>query len=103
MSLRLPTSEYKLLTVYVLQRDHWKCRSCQFRAGLHAHHIVFRSHQGPDTSANLVVLCSACHDGIHVHCKDGLFGLVILWDGDAPNADAPDGIRFQRNWQWKPQ
>lgn len=103
MSLRLPTYEYNLLCDGVLKRDHYRCRSCGFRNGLAAHHIVFRSHQGPDTFANLVTLCTSCHNGIHRDVKHGVFGLVILWDDALPNADATGGISFQRNWGWRPK
>jgi 5-methylcytosine-specific restriction endonuclease McrA len=103
VSLRLPTSEYKALCLYVMQRDKWRCRSCGLRYSLAAHHVVFRSHQGPDTKENLCTLCTACHQGVHTDVKRGVFGLVILWDGPLPNADVSNGIRFQRRLDWKPR
>ena len=98
MSLRLPEAEYKALCFYVLSRDHWKCRRCNLRNNLHVHHIIFRSHQGPDESWNLITLCSGCHNGIHVDVKNGVFGLVI-----APPANADGVVKFIRNWGWRPQ
>lgn len=103
MSQRLPTTEYNALMRFVLKRDAWRCRHCNSRNNVNVHHIIFRSHQGPDESWNLAAICSSCHDGIHVAVHNGVFGLVILWDGPLPNADSPEGIRFQRNWNWKPQ
>lgn len=64
-TLRLPDKEYAALCKAVLERDHWKCRSCQFRGNLAAHHIVYRSHQGEDTAENLITLCNQCHEAVH--------------------------------------
>jgi 5-methylcytosine-specific restriction endonuclease McrA len=64
-------------------RDARSCRCCDKRTnadavGLmrgHRHHIVYRSAGGPDTSANLVTLCAACHNDEHQH--------RLLIDGNA--------------------
>lgn len=64
----------------VFMRDGWKCRYCgRSRNGLHPHHIIYKSHNGPDTMANLISLCNDHHlFGIH----DGK-----LWvTGDADTA-----------------
>lgn len=50
----------------VMIRDMARCRVCQ-RPGLHAHHIIFRSLGGKDTTDNLCLLCAQCHDDIHQH------------------------------------
>lgn len=47
------------------ERDGWKCVHCNNRAGLHPHHIMFRSAGGEDTLDNLVTLCWKCHSAIH--------------------------------------
>jgi len=51
----------------VLVRDGWKCQApgCTKRAQLHAHHIVYRSHGGPDDRWNLVTVCLRHHAMIH--------------------------------------
>ena len=46
------------------QRDHGVCRYCTNRGG-DRHHLTFRSHGGPHTTANLVTLCRSCHDLVH--------------------------------------
>lgn len=97
-NLRLPEDEYTALCKYILKRDHWKCRSCGSRNFLSVHHIIFRSQQGPDTKENLLTVCSACHNGIHVDVREGLMGLVIILP-----ANAEGTIQFIRNWGWKPQ
>jgi 5-methylcytosine-specific restriction endonuclease McrA len=102
VSLRLPDSQYEELCQQVLKRDHYRCKSCGSRNQLHIHHVIYRSHQGPDKSWNLCTVCSACHDGIHVDVKNGVFGLVIRWLDAQPNADDPHGICFVRNWGWMP-
>ncbi|MDQ7824901.1 MAG: HNH endonuclease signature motif containing protein [Candidatus Eremiobacteraeota bacterium] len=47
----------------VLARDHYQCQApgCRCRRNLHAHHIKYRSHGGPDTEGNLITLCIAHH------------------------------------------
>jgi 5-methylcytosine-specific restriction endonuclease McrA len=94
MSLRLPHSEYRVLCYAVLDRDGGKCRSCGSRNNLHVHHIIFRSHQGPDEAWNLITLCSSCHDGVHKDVKDGQYGLTINFNVDGPY--------FIRRTGWKP-
>lgn len=98
MSLRLPEDEYHALCKAILQRDNWKCRSCGMRSGVCCHHIVFRSQGGEDTPENILVLCSACHDGIHKDVKYGQYGLVIVLPANA-NAE----IVFVRRDGWRPQ
>jgi hypothetical protein len=45
----------------VLNRDGWKCQSCGTSANLQVHHLVRRSHLGPDALENLMTLCAGCH------------------------------------------
>lgn len=40
------------------------CRVCG-KAGYERHHIIFRSHGGPDEDWNLVRLCRGCHRRAH--------------------------------------
>lgn len=56
-------------------RDGYACRACgrscdpQAKSMLekaHHHHIVYRSALGPDTTANVCLLCAGCHDEEHV-------------------------------------
>jgi 5-methylcytosine-specific restriction endonuclease McrA len=98
VSLRLPEEEYAALCKDILQRDHWKCRSCGSRNNLHCHHIIFRSQGGEDTMENILVLCSACHDGVHKDVKDGQYALVIVLPANA-NAE----VQFIRRPGWRPQ
>ena len=78
MSNRLPPEEYKKLCILVLRRDHWKCRCCGRRDGLHVHHIVYRSQGGLDVMENLIALCHQCHDKVHNHLT------VIHLEGKEP-------------------
>jgi hypothetical protein len=47
----------------VFARDDWRCQvpACSRRSALHAHHIVFRSHGGPDDAWNLTAVCDDHH------------------------------------------
>jgi hypothetical protein len=52
----------------VFERDRWRCTmpGCTARRNLHNHHIVFRSHEGPDEPWNLTTLCAWHHQrGVH--------------------------------------
>jgi 5-methylcytosine-specific restriction endonuclease McrA len=42
------------------------CELCERRLGIDPHHKVFRSQGGNDEASNLMWLCRACHDGIHI-------------------------------------
>ncbi|MDQ7823015.1 MAG: HNH endonuclease [Candidatus Eremiobacteraeota bacterium] len=55
--------EKKDLHSRVLARDNHQCQfpGCRCRRNLHAHHIKYRSHGGPDTEGNLITLCMAHH------------------------------------------
>lgn len=55
----------------VMRRCSGRCETgiggvCTGRAG-HAHHILRRSHGGPDHPDNLLGVCAACHGYIHDH------------------------------------
>lgn len=99
--VRLPYKEYRALCdTVVFPRDHWKCRHCKTRNNLHAHHIIFRSQQGPDTDWNLLTLCSkfdtgGCHEAVHRG------DLEILGPSDPVDANRP--LRFMRRNGWTPQ
>jgi hypothetical protein len=66
---------------FILRRDGGRCRvpGCRSARGLEIHHICHRAHGGTHEPANLVALCSACHQAHH----DGR--LVI--GGSADNLD----------------
>jgi hypothetical protein len=52
----------------VFERDRWWCTApaCSARKNLHRHHIVYRSHRGPDEPWNLTTLCAWHHQrGVH--------------------------------------
>ena len=49
-------------------RDGWRCTApgCTARRNLQSHHIVFRSHGGPDEPWNRTTLCAFHHlRGVH--------------------------------------
>jgi hypothetical protein len=76
-------------------RDGWKCRHCQDRNGIHPHHVVYRSHQGPDALNNLITLCACCHlEGIH----GGKLKLEVI---EVLENDVI--VKFTRVGKWKPQ
>ncbi len=73
-SLRLDSVRYDQLKRRILERDGWKCQYCGRRDHLQIHHIIRRSQTGPDTEANLIVLCSTCHRALHLGGTPGLVG-----------------------------
>jgi len=68
----------------VRDREHSACVMCG-RRGQHAHHRWFRSQGGPDAWANLIWVCTYCHDMIH-HGNRASMELL--------------GVRCSRNGQW---
>ena len=64
--LRLPRQSYEQLCREVLQRDGWRCQSCGTLSNLQIHHKKFRSQLGGDYEDNLITLCSACHEKVHL-------------------------------------
>lgn len=63
--LRLDRDAYAALCRQVFIRDDWRCQLCGRRSNLQAHHLRYRSHQGPDSPANLLTLCADCHRREH--------------------------------------
>lgn len=68
-------AKWRALCKDINVRDECKCRACHRRVNPgaftmlhkpHHHHIVFASAGGADTLENVVTLCSACHDDVHV-------------------------------------
>ncbi len=64
--LRLDPERYRQLTAKVLERDGWRCQYCGRRDQLQIHHLVRRSHSGPDAEDNLMTVCSDCHRELHL-------------------------------------
>jgi phage terminase large subunit GpA-like protein len=95
MSLRLPTEAYHALVQSILKRDRWRCRACGYRANLAAHHVRFRSQGGEDSTQNLLILCSGCHEGLHRHSLE-----IKAHEGGEIDANLP--VRFVRIGGWKP-
>lgn len=52
--------EYQTAREIALKRDR-VCQNCGAEKNLHAHHIIPRKEDGPDTPENLVILCQHCH------------------------------------------
>lgn len=52
---------------FVFRRDHGRCQvpGCRSARNLDIHHIEFKSHNGPPTPANLLLVCGAHHRAIH--------------------------------------
>ena len=66
----------------IKERDYYRCRACGYGQNLHVHHIIYRSHGGPDEPWNLITLCKRCHDTAHglnskeFYAKNELHGLI---------------------------
>jgi 5-methylcytosine-specific restriction endonuclease McrA len=74
----------------VFARDNYKCRHCGW-SEVTPHHILFRSRGGQDTVANVVSLCSACHNA----CHDGNLRIIGI--------DANVELKFIRKTGWNPK
>ena len=74
----------------VWRRDQRRCRACAARTRLQLHHVQFRSHGGPWTTTNCMLLCRECHQDVHAR-------ILIVHGRDA---DAPEGLTFERRQWW---
>lgn len=61
---------WRALRLACIERDGSRCRKCHATRGLEAHHIVARADGGADELANLITLCSICHDDWHYIGED---------------------------------
>lgn len=62
-----PMHGFENTKAFVLHRDSYKCaKNSSHKGELHVHHIQFRSNGGGDAPDNLITLCKACHDELHV-------------------------------------
>ena len=94
-----PINYKRLCHFKVFPRDKWRCCICGHRKPLNAHHIVYRSQQGPDRSWNLISLCEWCHKAVHARV------VVLLAATGNPNdrVDANVGvIKVFNDPTWKP-
>lgn len=79
------------------RRDGWRCRHCNDRNSLHPHHVVYKSHQGPDELWNLITLCAQCHNAHH----EGK--LLVIYPKDTWAVLKDNYVRFMRVNGWRPQ
>ena len=76
-------------------RDGWRCTApgCTARRNLQSHHIVFRSHGGPDVPSNRTTLCAFHHlRGVHggtIACKGHAPDSLVFSLGLRPGGGAP--------------
>lgn len=78
-------------------RDGWRCRHCRNRNGLHPHHVIYQSHQGPDELWNLITLCAQCHiEGVHG-------GRLRIEYADDFATEKHNQVRFVRVKSWQPK
>lgn len=66
-------TDWKVVRDLVIERSHGLCEGdtpgCQNgpHRGEHLHHVILRSHGGPDEAWNLLHLCAAAHRWVHDH------------------------------------
>lgn len=53
----------------VVQRDDGICSICGSTWSPEIHHIIYRSHGGPDEAWNLITLCKSHHQEVHRYPK----------------------------------
>ena len=78
---RGPQYDYENVKAYVFERDGYKCKCCNAKAGtrrkdgtvakIRAHHIDFRINGATDNPEAMVTVCDACHTDAN-HKKGGI-------------------------------
>lgn len=58
-------------------------RGVQCAGRIDPHHVLRRSHGGPDTPENLVCLCRAHHSWVHDHPAQSVALGLLRWSWDA--------------------
>ena len=84
---------HKAMATSCFLRDNWHCRHCNNTAGLHPHHVIYRSAGGADSLDNLITLCAWCHS--MVHAGHLIIEVVKL---KAHNLE----VKFWKQKGWKP-
>jgi hypothetical protein len=56
---------YRAIVYRLVKKRDRVCRCCGSRTNLQHHHIRLRSAGGPDTTANICLLCDCCHADRH--------------------------------------
>jgi len=62
----------------VRERDLWRCARCGKGHPEHVHHRVLRSQGGGNGYANLVCLCTCCHNWAHHRPAEAMAGGWIV-------------------------
>lgn len=85
----------------VLSADGYKCMAtgckCDSKNGLHAHHIIYRSHEGSDDISNGITLCPVAHDWVH----NGTKHLGVLFTGRAYMLEILRSHRKDKGFRWQ--
>jgi hypothetical protein len=85
----------------VLAADGYRCAvkgcKCDSKNGLHAHHIVYRSHEGSDDISNGITLCPVEHDKVH----NGTRILGVLYTGRAYMLMILRSHKGDKNFRWQ--
>lgn len=71
-------AEWREVSKLVKARDKGLCRCCGKR-GDDAHHLIYRSHGGTNSAANLIWCCRKCHQDIHAKL------IKVDWGGKVPS------------------
>ena len=60
------TNEHKKVITLAKIRENYECEICRINVNIHGHHIVDHGFGGKPTPENILVVCKACHDKIHL-------------------------------------
>lgn len=69
---------WRALKLRVFERDNFRCMWCDSPRDLDAHHVLARSHGGPDVPENIVTLCRRDHDRV----GQGTLRVEIVTEGE---------------------
>ncbi len=56
---------YRYISATVMKSQNFRCADCKGIRPLSCHHKILRSHGRIDSAANLIALCTPCHEKRH--------------------------------------
>jgi 5-methylcytosine-specific restriction endonuclease McrA len=91
----LDRAGWRALVAHCVARQAGRCLGCHAVRPLDPHHVQKRSQGGPDTAANVVMLCRPCHDRTDWPTHRGKLVITVV----GPEAFVADVVWTPEAWR----